>query len=199
MVHRLRRAPLLGDGEGVAVSLTQRQIERLIPHRPPFLLLDSITRVDLAGAAICGTRRIDPADPLLAGHFPGDPVYPGVLQIEMMGQLGLCLASLAAAKTVDPEQVSAPVQIRASRVHQTVFYAGVLPGQTLTIHAGLVENDELAATRRRPDLPWRHALLDQPDGSLLRRLTRDARSSRAVCQFRIDRPPLHAIAPATQG
>jgi len=145
-VRTLRKKPLLPENEGIEAAIQRAGIERLIPHRPPFLLIDSITRIDLEGARICGARQIDPEDPVFAGHFPGDPVFPGVLQIEMIGQLGLCLASLAAATVTDPQQVASPVQVRASRVHQTVFYGGVAPGDALTVHAGLIENDDLAAT-----------------------------------------------------
>lgn len=145
-VRTLRKGPLLAGNQGTPVCIQRDGIERLVPHRPPFLLIDAITRIDLEGARICGTRRIDPADPVFAGHFPGDPVFPGVLQLEMMGQLGLCLASLVSASTANPVQVAAPVPIRASRVHQAVFYAGVGPGDALTVYAGLVDNDDLAAT-----------------------------------------------------
>jgi 3-hydroxyacyl-[acyl-carrier-protein] dehydratase len=145
-IRRLRRSPLMTPGSGINVQLDRYHIERLIPHRSPFLLLDSINRVDLEEITICGQRFIDLSEPLFEGHFPSDPVYPGVLQIEMVGQLALCLASLLENKTTDPNQVTAPARIRASRIHQTVFYAGVVPNNTVTIYASLVEQDELAAT-----------------------------------------------------
>ena len=66
-------------------------IQRLIPHRAPFLLLDEVTALDVAQHAARARRSIDPHDPVFEGHFPGDPVYPGVLQIEMAGQLGVWL------------------------------------------------------------------------------------------------------------
>lgn len=145
-VRNLRSKPLLPPERGLAVGLDRSMIQRLIPHRPPLLLIDSIDRVDLDGAAISGRRFVEPNDPLLAGHFPGDPVYPGVLQVEMMGQLGLCLAGLLDGGTVDPRDIPTPARIRASRIHQSVFYAGVAPGDTLRIHASLVDRDAWAAT-----------------------------------------------------
>ena len=51
----------------------------------------STTQLSLGQAEI-ERRRIDPDDPIFAGHFPGDPVYPGMLQLEMAGQLGVWLA-----------------------------------------------------------------------------------------------------------
>lgn len=144
--RRLQRAPLLGDNAGSAVAFGSGDIERLIPHRWPFLLLDSIESVDLERGYARGSRLVDPADPLLEGHFPGNPIYPGVLQIEIMGQLGLCIASLVSRHTLDPVQVEAPAAIRATRVHQAVFYSGVTPGERLTVCVGLIDRDPLAAT-----------------------------------------------------
>ncbi len=52
-------------------------ITEAIPHRPPFLLVDEIVAVD--DATIRTRRRADPDDPIFKGHFPGNPVLPGVL------------------------------------------------------------------------------------------------------------------------
>ena len=145
-LRKLRRSPLLDDRQSQHVNFTVTDIQKLIPHRAPFLLLDAISGIDLKNTTIIGQRFIDPADPIFQGHFPGDPVYPGVLQIEMVGQLALCMASLLQHNTLDPDNVPAPAKIRASRVHQSVFYSGVIPGDNLTVTAALIDKDELAAT-----------------------------------------------------
>jgi len=145
-LKKLRRSPLFDNQQGQQVNFTVSDIQNLIPHRPPFLLLDTISGVDLENAAIVGQRFIDPEDPVFQGHFPADPVYPGVLQIEMVGQLALCMASLLQHNTLDPNNVPAPAKIRASRVHQAVFYSGVMPTDNLTVTAALIDKDELAAT-----------------------------------------------------
>ena len=86
--HRKR---LLISPEDVAFKLQigRRDIERILPHRDPFLLLDRLTGIDLAGELITGTRTVRRDDPVFEGHFPESPVYPGVLELEMIGQLGL--------------------------------------------------------------------------------------------------------------
>lgn len=108
------------------VELGTADVERLIPHRDPFRLVDRIDHVDRAGSTIAGRRWLDPADPLFRGHFPGDPIYPGALQVEAIGQLGLCLFALERGPAAG---------VRALKIHHAAFLDAIRPGAELVLLA----------------------------------------------------------------
>ena len=148
LLKKYRKKPLVDvrapDGlTAIPLEYGRDAIERVIPHRDPFLLVDSLTGLYQGPdvVTITGTRMISPDDPVLTGHFPGYPVYPGSLQIEMGGQLGLCLTHFVVNDTTSIDETAKPVQVRATKVLGALFSAPLLPGVEAVIMAQKIEYD----------------------------------------------------------
>ena len=143
--QRARREPLWSPFETTRqLHLERADIERLLPHRDPMLLVDAITSFDAEQRAVAGRRWLDPADPVFAGHFPTHPVYPGVLQLEAAGQLSVCLIALWQAHQEGAPAEAAPVDVRVIAVERGSFLAEARPGDELTLLATIIEADSLA-------------------------------------------------------
>lgn len=116
--------------DAVAVPFGRPEIERLIPHRPPFLWIDEVLE--------CSDRRLTARKHLAAdldvfrGHYPSFPVLPGVLQCEALFQA----AAILIARTVPPQPGQVPV---VTRIQGAQFRRMVRPGETLTLEVEITE------------------------------------------------------------
>ncbi len=107
------------NGEPV---LDIHQIMNILPHRPPFLLVDKI--LELSKDHVVGLKNVTMNEPFFEGHFPGAPVMPGVLQIEAMAQAG---GVLILSTVENPEEYLTYFM----KVDKVKFKRKVLPGDTL--------------------------------------------------------------------
>jgi len=141
LLKRNRKKPL-GTPESYApLDWGREDIKLILPHRDPFLLVDRLSGVNFEEESLRGLRFLAREDPVFAGHFPGFPVYPGCLEVEMIGQLGLCLSYfLDKHTTVAPTQV-VPLQVRATRILGASYLEPVLPGKEVTLLAKKLDND----------------------------------------------------------
>jgi UDP-3-O-[3-hydroxymyristoyl] N-acetylglucosamine deacetylase/3-hydroxyacyl-[acyl-carrier-protein] dehydratase len=79
------------ESKGVEPAVSYDEILDILPHRYPFLLVDKVTRIE-PGKRITAVKNVSFNDPFFQGHFPGDPVMPGVLQVEAMAQVAGIMA-----------------------------------------------------------------------------------------------------------
>lgn len=105
-------------------------IMKLLPHRPPFLLVDKI--MELSDSHVVGLKNVSMNEPFFVGHFPKEPVMPGVLQIEAMAQTG---GILVLANVPDPENYSTYFV----KIDNVKFKRKVIPGDTLIFKIELME------------------------------------------------------------
>lgn len=103
-------------------------IERMLPHRYPFLLVDKI--MEIGEDDIVGVKNVTMNEPFFQGHFPGNPVMPGVLQIEAMAQCG---GIFALSKVDEPEYYSTYFM----KIDNVRFKQKVVPGDSVVFHLQL--------------------------------------------------------------
>ncbi len=113
--------------------MDSQRIQELIPHRDPFLLVDRVTDLDPEEISIVAQKNITEDEPYLEGHFPGNPIMPGVLVIEALAQTGLiCLFEL---KLIEPE-----AEFFFTGIEQVKFRRPVVPGDLLELRVKLLRN-----------------------------------------------------------
>lgn len=100
-------------------------IRKILPHRFPFLLVDSILKV-VPGERIVALKNVSANEPYFAGHFPSQPIMPGVLMIESMAQAAILLYSLSVPETEQNKQ-----ETKYLGQVKTRFLNPVFPGDRL--------------------------------------------------------------------
>ncbi len=105
------------------------RIRQMLPHRFPMLMVDKI--LEMSETHVVGVKNVSGNEPFFQGHFPHEPVMPGVLQVEAMAQVG---GLLVLSHVDDPEQYSTYFM----KIDNVKFRQKVVPGDTLVFHLSLM-------------------------------------------------------------
>lgn len=112
-----------------AISLNNEQVREVLPHRPPMLLIDEVSYL-VPGEEIKASFYVNPEMEIFKGHFPGDPVLPGVYSVESSAQAAdILIMTLERYKGLTPLFLG---------INNVKFKKKVLPGDTLDLHVVLM-------------------------------------------------------------
>jgi len=112
-----------------------KEIMKLLPHRYPFVMVDRILDVQL-GEKITGLKNVTINEPFFQGHFPQEPIMPGVLILEGMAQVGGLLAYLTKQEMIGEKL------IYFAGIDKVRFRQTVVPGDQVILHGVLPRQDE---------------------------------------------------------
>lgn len=110
--------------------LTTKEIMEIIPHRQPFLLVDTIEEMEVGVRAV-GKKCVSYNEPFFAGHFPSEPVMPGVLIIEALAQVG-------AVAILSKEENKGKIAYFAA-INSAKFKGKVVPGDVLRLETEIIK------------------------------------------------------------
>ncbi len=113
------------------------EIQEILPHRPPFLLVDRVTDLE-ARISIEAYKNVTIQEPIFGGHFPGHPIYPGVMIIEGMAQAG----GILAFKSMDEEgqEDTKDKVVYFMSIDKAKFRAPVRPGDRLVYKLSVIKH-----------------------------------------------------------
>ncbi len=113
------------------------QIQDILPHRYPFLLVDRITELE-PSKMITGYKNVSISEPVFQGHFPNHPIYPGVMIIEGMAQAGGVLAFQSASK--EEQEAAKDKVVYFMTIDKCKFRHPVVPGDQLVYKLTVIKN-----------------------------------------------------------
>lgn len=116
----------------MAVKLNINQVMQYLPHRYPFLFVDAVEDV-VPGQHIRATKNVSVNEAMFNGHFPDNPVVPGVIQVEAMAQAAALLGLLSGEKLDDTKS------IYVAAINDCKFRRPIIPGDVMTIHAKIAK------------------------------------------------------------
>lgn len=109
-----------------SVVFSSKEVEGILPHRYPFLLVDRVIHLDLEAGEIIGVKNVTYNEPFFQGHFPGAPIMPGVLILEALAQTGGILVHQKGYN----KKIAVLLNVTGAK-----FRKPVTPGDVLHLHA----------------------------------------------------------------
>jgi len=118
------------------MTMDVMEIQEIIPHRYPFLLVDRITEV-IKDESLTGYKNVSISEQIFQGHFPGHPIYPGVMILEGMAQAG----GILAFKSMDMTKEEAATKVvYFMSIDKAKFRAPVKPGDQLEYRISVIKH-----------------------------------------------------------
>ena len=136
------------QNEPVPTEADINLIQQIIPHRYPFLLIDKVTNI-VAGESAIGIKNVTYNEPHFQGHFPFQPIMPGVTMVEAMAQTAGVVAGLG----IGVKGANLPIYFMS--IDKCKFRKMVVPGDVLELHVSVM--------RRRTKI-WRFEGIAKVDG-----------------------------------